>query len=265
MSGTARELMLERTNRDFYEPLWGEAQLIAPERFNTWPLVASLLRADSRCLEVAPGLRPRLPLAGTQFVDISERAVARLREAGARAEIGTILDLPVADRTFDLVCAMDVIEHVDDDVGALSELTRVLAPHGTLLISVPLHQSNWTAFDDFVGHCRRYEPARLTSLLAQFGLRVESSAVYGMAAALLSPSRSWAVVSRQSTRAGDVVVQPGIHAARHPVSEAAETGRGADRGRERRRGAGRVQSSHRVSDTTRGLPNRSMAVGPYVG
>jgi hypothetical protein len=50
-----------------------------------------------------------------------------------------------------------------------------------LLISVPLHQSHWTAFDDFVGHCRRYEPATLTSLLAQFGLRVESSAVYGMA------------------------------------------------------------------------------------
>jgi SAM-dependent methyltransferase len=120
-------------------------------------------------------------MAGTQFVDISERAVARLREAGACAEIGTILDLPVADRTFDLVCAMDVIEHVEDDVGALRELTRVLAPHGTLLISVPLHQSHWTAFDDFVGHCRRYEPATLTSLLAQFGLRVESSAVYGMA------------------------------------------------------------------------------------
>jgi SAM-dependent methyltransferase len=180
MNVTARTRELERTNRDFYEPLWGESQLIAPERFNTWPLVESLVRADSRCLEVAPGLRPRLPMAGTQFVDISERAVARLREAGACAEIGTILDLPVPDRTFDLVCAMDVIEHVENDVGALRELTRVLAPHGTLLISVPLHQSHWTGFDEFVGHCRRYEPARLTSLLAQFGLRIESSAVYGM-------------------------------------------------------------------------------------
>jgi SAM-dependent methyltransferase len=171
---------LELTNRSFYEPLWDESQLITPERFNTWPLVESLLRADSRCLEVAPGLRPRLPLAGTQFVDVSERAVARLRKAGARADTATILDLPFANRAFDLVCAMDIIEHVEDDVRALSELTRVLAPHGTLLISVPLHQSHWTAFDDLVGHCRRYEPARLTALLEQFGLRVECSAAYGM-------------------------------------------------------------------------------------
>ncbi len=171
---------LELANRDFYEPLWDESQLITPERFNTWPLVESLLRADSRCLEVAPGLRPRLPLAGTRFVDMSERAVARLRKAGASADTGTILDLPFANRSFDLVCAMDIIEHVEDDVGALRELTRVLAPHGTLLLSVPLHQSHWTAFDDLVGHCRRYEPARLTALLEQFGLRVECSAVYGM-------------------------------------------------------------------------------------
>lgn len=180
MNVTPRARELERTNRDFYEPLWGESRLIGPERFNTWPLVESLLRADSRCLEVAPGLRPRLPLAGTQFVDVSERAVARLREVGACADVATIVDLPFANKTFDLVCAMDVIEHVEDDVRALSELTRVLTRRGALLISVPLHQSQWTAFDDVVGHCRRYDPARLTALLAQFGWRVESSAVYGM-------------------------------------------------------------------------------------
>jgi SAM-dependent methyltransferase len=180
VSVTPRTRELERTNRDFYEPLWDESRLIGPERFNTWPLVESLLRADSRCLEVAPGLRPRLPLAGTRFVDVSERAVARLRKAGAWADVATIVDLPFPSHTFDLVCAMDVIEHVEDDVRALSELTRVVARRGALLISVPLHQSHWTAFDDVVGHCRRYDPARLTSLLAQFGWRVESSAVYGM-------------------------------------------------------------------------------------
>jgi SAM-dependent methyltransferase len=178
VTGRAREL--EQTNRDFYESLWGEAQLIKPERFNTWPLVESLLQPESRCLEVAPGLRPRLPLPRTQFLDASERAVTRLRKAGASAVTGTIVDLPFADRSFDLICAMDIVEHVEDDVGALGELTRVLAPRGTLLISVPLHPSHWTAFDEFVGHCRRYEPAALKALLAQVGLQVERSAAYGM-------------------------------------------------------------------------------------
>src|SRR5262249_50100779 len=100
--------ILEQTNRNFYESLWGDSQLIAPERFNTWPLVASLVRRDSRCLEVAPGLRPRLPLAGTRFVDMSERAIARLRAAGASAATGMIDDLPFESGTFDLVCAMDI-------------------------------------------------------------------------------------------------------------------------------------------------------------
>jgi SAM-dependent methyltransferase len=177
---TARTRELTRTNREFYDLLWGDAELIAPERFNTWPLVQSLLRDGSRCLEVAPGLRPRLPLTGTQFVDMSERAVARLRKEGASADIGMIGDLPFVNGSFDLVCAMDIIEHVEDDVGALNELTRVLAPRGALLISVPLHPSHWTAFDDFVGHRRRYEPAALAPLLGRCGLRVECSAVYGM-------------------------------------------------------------------------------------
>lgn len=47
-------------------------------------------------------------------------------------------------------------------------------------MSVPLHQAMWTAFDDFVGHKRRYEPSELLSKLAQHRLTVERSAVFGM-------------------------------------------------------------------------------------
>ena len=49
-----------------------------------------------------------------------------------------------------------------------------------LLLSVPLHPSHWSAFDDFVGHRRRYEPARLLAKLAGHGFSVHQSAVYGM-------------------------------------------------------------------------------------
>ncbi len=171
---------LIRVNRGFYESLWAESKLIGADRFNTWPLVQQLVAAAPRRLEVAPGLRPRLPLEGTCFVDLSHAALQRLHAAGARAVHGMIGALPCADASFDLVCALDILEHVSDDDSAMAELARVAAPGASLLISVPLHPEAWTAFDDFVGHCRRYEPARIVERLAQHGFTIEQSAVYGM-------------------------------------------------------------------------------------
>ena len=171
---------LTETNRRFYDPLWRDARLVEPERFNTWPLVSSLVAQAHSRLEVAPGLRPRLPVEGTHFVDLSEPAVAKLRPRAASASLGSITALLFSDGEFDLVCAVDIVEHVDDEDGALSELSRVCAAGGALLIAVPLHPSRWTPFDDFVGHCRRYEPLRLLEKLSEYGFTVESSAVYGM-------------------------------------------------------------------------------------
>jgi len=171
---------LIRANRGFYESLWADARLVGPERFNTWPLVRELATAAPRRLEVAPGLRPRLPLEGTCFIDLSHAALRRLRQHGAQAAHGMIGALPVASGGFDLVCAFDILEHVADDDGALAELARVAAPGATVLLSVPLHPQAWTPFDDFVGHCRRYEPAQITERLARHGFAIERSAIYGM-------------------------------------------------------------------------------------
>ena len=178
-SSDANEL-LDR-NRQFYDALWSGAQLVEPHRFNTWPLVQSLLLpGGGPRLEVGPGLRPRLPIEGTHFIDISAPALAALRERGAHVALCEGTCLPFADGTFDLVCALDIIEHADDSDGVLSELVRVARPGGGLLISTPLHASRWTSFDDFVGHKRRYEPADLIQTLARHGLLVERSAVFGM-------------------------------------------------------------------------------------
>lgn len=171
---------LEETNRRFYDRLWADSHLVEPERFNTWPLVSRLLPAAPRRLEVAPGLRPRLPLAGTCFVDISVPAMAKLRARGAQTATGAIIKLPCADAAFDLVCALDIVEHVEDDEGAFAELARVTAPGGRLMLSVPLHAALWTDFDVFVGHRRRYEPARLLELLNRHGFTAERSAAFGM-------------------------------------------------------------------------------------
>jgi SAM-dependent methyltransferase len=175
---SARELL--EVNRRFYDALWSGARLVEARRFNTWPLVTSLLAGAPQRLEIAPGLRPRLPIEGTQFLDLSTPALALLRRRGGQAACGTVTALPYADRTFDLVCALDIIEHVDDDGAAWSEVARVAKHGAVLLISVPLHSSRWTPFDDFVGHKRRYEPEELRRRLAEHALRVENSAVYGM-------------------------------------------------------------------------------------
>jgi SAM-dependent methyltransferase len=78
------------------------------------------------------------------------------------------------------VCALDIIEHVEDDAAAWSELARVAKPGAVLLLSVPLHPSRWSAFDDFVGHKRRFEPEELRRRLAEHALVVEWSAAFGM-------------------------------------------------------------------------------------
>jgi SAM-dependent methyltransferase len=171
--------MLER-NRHFYDSLWSDGRLIEPERFNTWPFVSSLLAKQPRRLEIAPGLRPRLPIAATQFVDISEPALTVLERRGGKTTFASITNLPFGDQSFDLICALDVIEHVEDDLAAMAELGRLAADESILLLSTELHQEFWTPFDDFVGHRRRYEPERLLAMLAEHGFAVEQSAVFGM-------------------------------------------------------------------------------------
>jgi SAM-dependent methyltransferase len=91
-----------------------------------------------------------------------------------------ITSLPFADASFDLVCALDIVEHVDDDAAALEELSRVARPGAAVLLSVPLHPELWNTFDDFVGHRRRYRPELLTGILGRHGFAIERSAVYGM-------------------------------------------------------------------------------------
>ena len=167
-------------NSRFYEALWSRTYLTRPERFNTWPLVSALLPGAPRRLEIGPGLRPRLPLAGTLFLDLSPRVVERLKIGGGKALSGEITALPFSDGMFDLVAAFDVVEHVEDERKVFAELSRVLKPGGRLILSVPLHPDKWTDFDDCVGHARRFDPAALQALIADHGLVVEQSAVFGM-------------------------------------------------------------------------------------
>ena len=167
-------------NRAFYDALWSESYLVAPQRFNTWPSLSALAAAAPARLEVGPGLRPRLPLAQTHFVDVSRAALRHLRARGGFAWLADISSLPFADRSFDLICAFDIVEHVDQDQRAVAEICRVARPGAAVILSVPLHPARWTAFDDLVGHVRRYTPDALIALLAEHALVLERSVAFGM-------------------------------------------------------------------------------------
>ena len=93
----------------------------------------------------------------------------RIKAAG-RGEVRNIGVDALGGGQFDLVCAFEVLEHIEDDAAAVRQWAARLRPGGWLLLSVPAHQRRYGPADELVGHFRRYDPARLTALLARCGL-----------------------------------------------------------------------------------------------
>jgi SAM-dependent methyltransferase len=83
------------------------------------------------------------------------------------------------NRSFDAVCAFDVLEHIENDHAALEEWRSWLKPNGKLLLSVPAHMRLWSAGDEWAGHYRRYEREGLRTLLEGAGFAIEHFECYG--------------------------------------------------------------------------------------
>jgi SAM-dependent methyltransferase len=81
--------------------------------------------------------------------------------------------IPFDDRSFDLVTALDVIEHVDDDEAILREACRVLKPGGHMLVTTPAFQWLWSYNDELNAHKRRYTAGELEARLKRAGLQSE--------------------------------------------------------------------------------------------
>jgi SAM-dependent methyltransferase len=77
---------------------------------------------------------------------------------------GTILDLPWESGSFDVVCAFDVIEHVEDDAGGVAEMKRVCRKDGILFVTVPASPLLWSEHDEINHHFRRYRMQELKAL-----------------------------------------------------------------------------------------------------
>lgn len=106
-------------------------------------------------------------------LDIAPEAIALAKAYGYRELVlGDAARLPFPDVSFDLVAALDALEHVPSDTAALAEAHRVLAPGGSLLLTVPAHPWLFGPHDRFLRHFRRYAAASLRKKLAAAGFRV---------------------------------------------------------------------------------------------
>ena len=81
---------------------------------------------------------------------------------------GSITALPFSDQAFDVVCALDVLEHIEDEKLAVSEITRVCKKNGNVFITVPTFMSLWSRHDEVNFHFRRYRKKQILTLFSKY-------------------------------------------------------------------------------------------------
>jgi ubiquinone/menaquinone biosynthesis C-methylase UbiE len=133
--------------------------------------------AGSRLLDVGCGTGANLKAFNKEFervgIDASDAALEFCQQRGLTSLVqGKIEQSGLQHDNFDVVTALDVLEHVDDDMQALRELLRVSKPGGFLLITVPAFGFLWSEHDEALHHRRRYTVAELESKVEAAGFQV---------------------------------------------------------------------------------------------
>ncbi|MBK8465836.1 MAG: class I SAM-dependent methyltransferase [Chloracidobacterium sp.] len=106
-------------------------------------------------------------------VDVSDDALEFCRRKGLKAQKGLAETLPYADETFELTTALDVVEHLDDDIAGLKEMYRVTKSGGYSLIFVPAFMWLWGVQDDISNHRIRYTKDQIVERLKVAGYTIE--------------------------------------------------------------------------------------------
>ncbi|MCC6824490.1 MAG: class I SAM-dependent methyltransferase [Acidobacteria bacterium] len=106
-------------------------------------------------------------------VDVSDDALEFCRQKGLRVQKGLAETLPYADETFDLTTALDVIEHLDEDLAGLKEMHRVTRSGGYSLFFVPAFMWLWGVQDDISHHRIRYTRRQIVDRITAAGYEVE--------------------------------------------------------------------------------------------
>ncbi len=100
-----------------------------------------------------------------------------------------LCNLPFEDGEYDLVTALDVLEHIEDHAQALNEMARVCRTGGRILLTVPAFPSLWSDHDVVNHHIRRYRPQEFREFVESSGLQISHWS--GMNMLLLPVAYSW--------------------------------------------------------------------------
>jgi SAM-dependent methyltransferase len=105
--------------------------------------------------------------------------------------------VPRSIGSFDTIAYIDVLEHIQDDVGEVAAAAARLKPGGSLVVAGPAHTFLYSAFDAAIGHYRRYDRVSIESLLRKSGsLEMVRFAYFDCLGVVLSLGNRW--VNRQS-------------------------------------------------------------------
>ncbi len=164
-----RRAILESFMRSIVNSLESRIQAALPAKTGNQNLI--------RILDVGCGTGANLEMLAqfgeSEGVDVSDDALEFCKAKGLKAHKGLAESLPFQDESFDVVTALDVVEHLDDDVAGLREMHRVLKSDGRTLIFVPAFMWLWGVQDDISNHRIRYTKKQIIERLQKAGFEIE--------------------------------------------------------------------------------------------
>jgi SAM-dependent methyltransferase len=136
-------------------------------------------QGDTKVLDIGCGsglmLNALEDIGQTFGMDMSDDAISFSKEIfNGKVEKGFLPDqIPYEENFFNLITALDVIEHVDRDIDSLKAIHSHLVSDGKAVITVPAYMFLWSKFDELNEHKRRYTLTELNAKLVQAGFTVE--------------------------------------------------------------------------------------------